>query len=36
VLAPVATDDWTLADLDDRIAALHRQFEAALAEGPLP
>ena len=36
VLAPVATDDWTLADLDDRIAIVRRRFEAALADGPLP
>lgn len=34
VLAPIATDDWTLADLDDRIADVRERFAAALAAGP--
>ena len=34
VLAPIATDDWTLADLDARIADARARFAAALARGP--
>lgn len=34
VLAPIPTDDWTLPDLDARIADVRARFAAALARGP--
>jgi hypothetical protein len=35
VLEPVPTGDWTLAELDARIAGVHRRFVAALEAGPV-
>ena len=29
---PVPTEDWTLDDLDERIAEIHALYEATLAE----
>jgi putative phosphoserine phosphatase/1-acylglycerol-3-phosphate O-acyltransferase len=34
VLEPVPTDDWTVADLDDRIAELRRRVTGTLANWP--
>jgi putative phosphoserine phosphatase/1-acylglycerol-3-phosphate O-acyltransferase len=36
VLPPVGVDDWTLRDLDRRIAAVRRLFVATLERWPVP